>query len=63
MGSLEDVHGFRLIPAPPVIPERVVHAKGWGAYGTFTVRRDITRYTKVKIFSEVGKKTGMIARF
>jgi len=52
-----------LIPPPPVIPERVVHAKGWGAYGTFTVRRDITRYTKVKIFSEVGKKTGMIARF
>ena len=45
------------------IPERVVHAKGWGAHGTFTVTHDITRYTKAKIFSEVGKKTEMIARF
>ncbi|MGB2956315.1 MAG: catalase [Anaerolineales bacterium] len=45
------------------IPERVVHAKGWGAHGTFTVTHDITRYTKAKIFSEVGKKTDMIARF
>lgn len=45
------------------IPERVVHAKGWGAHGTFTVTRDISKYTKAKIFSEVGKKTEMIARF
>jgi len=45
------------------IPERVVHAKGWGAHGTFTVTHDITKYTKAKIFSEVGKKTEMIARF
>ncbi|MCC6608672.1 MAG: catalase [Burkholderiales bacterium] len=45
------------------IPERVVHAKGWGAYGTFTVTKDITRYTRAKIFSQVGKKTEMIARF
>ena len=28
-----------------VIPERRMHAKGWGAYGTFTVTHDITRYT------------------
>ena len=34
-----------------VIPERRMHAKGWGAYGTFTVTHDITRYTKAKIFS------------
>ena len=40
-----------------VIPERRMHAKGSGAYGTFTVTHDITRYTKAKIFSEVGKKT------
>ena len=33
------------------IPERVVHAKGAGAYGTFTVTKDITKYTKAKIFS------------
>mgnify|MGYP001393498691 FL=1 len=46
-----------------VIPERRMHAKGSGAYGTFTVTNDITKYTKAKIFSEVGKKTEMFARF
>jgi catalase len=45
------------------IPERVVHAKGWGAFGTFTVTHDISRYTRAKIFSEVGKTTEMLARF
>ena len=45
------------------IPERVVHAKGAGAYGTFTVTKDITKYTKAKIFSEVGKKTELVIRF
>ncbi len=46
-----------------VIPERRMHAKGWGAYGTFTVTHDITRYTKAKLFSEVGKQTPMFIRF
>ena len=46
-----------------VIPERRMHAKGWGAHGTFTVTHDITRYTKARIFSEVGKQTPMFARF
>jgi len=46
-----------------VIPERRMHAKGSGAHGTFTVTHDITRYTKAKIFSKVGKKTEMFARF
>ena len=46
-----------------VIPERRMHAKGSGAFGTFTVTHDITKYTKAKIFSEVGKKTDMFARF
>ena len=46
-----------------VIPERRMHAKGSGAFGTFTVTNDITRYTRAKIFSEVGKKTEMFARF
>jgi len=46
-----------------VIPERRMHAKGSGAYGTFTVTRDITKYTRAKIFSKVGKKTEMFARF
>ncbi len=46
-----------------VIPERRMHAKGSGAHGTFTVTHDITKYTRAKIFSEVGKKTDMFARF
>jgi catalase len=45
------------------IPERVVHAKGSGAFGTFTVTQDITKYTRARIFSEVGKKTKVLARF
>jgi catalase len=46
-----------------VIPERRMHAKGSGAYGTFTVTHDITQYTRAKIFSQIGKKTEMFARF
>jgi len=46
-----------------VIPERRMHAKGSGAYGTFTVTHDITKYTKANIFSEVGKKTDLFVRF
>jgi catalase len=46
-----------------VIPERRMHAKGSGAYGTFTVTHDITAYTRAKIFSSVGKKTELFARF
>jgi len=45
------------------IPERVVHAKGSGAYGTFTVTHDISAYTKAKLFGEVGKQTATFARF
>ena len=45
------------------IPERVVHAKGWGAHGIFTVTHDVTAYTKAKIFEKIGKKTDLIARF
>ncbi len=46
-----------------VIPERRMHAKGSGAFGTFTVTNDITKYTKAKVFSEVGKKTDLFVRF
>ena len=46
-----------------VIPERRMHAKGWGAYGTFTTTHDITKYTKAAIFSKIGKQTPMFARF
>src|ERR1700761_1383160 len=45
------------------IPERRMRAKGAGAHGTFTVTHDISAYTKAKIFSEVGKRTEMFARF
>ncbi len=45
------------------IPERVVHAKGSGAYGTFTVTQDVTKYTRAAIFSKVGKKTECFLRF
>ncbi|WP_029460809.1 catalase [Solidesulfovibrio alcoholivorans] len=45
------------------IPERVVHAKGAGAYGFFEVTADVTRYTKAKFLSAVGKRTEVFARF
>jgi len=45
------------------IPERVVHAKGSAAYGTFTVTHDITKYTKAKFLSKIGKKTDVLLRF
>jgi len=45
-----------------VIPERRMHAKGSAAYGTFTVTNDITRYTKAKIFSQIGKQTELFSR-
>ncbi len=45
------------------IPERVVHAKAAGAFGTFTVTHDITKYTKAKIFEKIGKQTEMLGRF
>ena len=46
-----------------VIPERRMHAKGSGAFGTFTVTHDISKYTRAKIFSQIGKKTELFARF
>lgn len=46
-----------------VIPERRMHAKGAGAYGTFTVTQDISRYTCAKMFEQVGKQTELFARF
>lgn len=46
-----------------VIPERRMHAKGSGAFGTFTVTGDITRYTKAAMFSGIGKKTDLLVRF
>ncbi|MDH4608370.1 catalase [Pseudomonas sp. BN102] len=45
------------------IPERVVHAKGWGAFGTLTITNDISRYSKAPLFGAVGKQTEVLARF
>jgi catalase len=45
------------------IPERVVHAKGSAAFGTLTVTQDVTRYTKAKFLSEIGKQTEVLLRF
>ena len=44
------------------IPERVVHAKGWGAFGDLVITGDITKYTCAKLFKP-GTRTPMLARF
>ncbi len=46
-----------------VIPERRMHAKGSGAFGTFKVTQDISKYSKAKVFSEIGKETEVFVRF
>jgi len=45
------------------IPERVVHAKGTGAFGKFTITHDITKYTKAKLFSKIGNECRVFVRF
>jgi catalase len=45
------------------IPERVVHANGSGAFGTFKVTNDITKYTRAKLFGKVGNECKVLARF
>ncbi|MCZ2809746.1 MAG: catalase [Candidatus Bathyarchaeota archaeon] len=45
------------------IPERIVHAKGAGAFGYFEVTHDLSNYTKAKFLSEVGKRTELVVRF
>lgn len=45
------------------IPERVVHAKGWGAFGTLTITHDISRYSRASVFAKVGAEIPMLARF
>jgi catalase len=44
------------------VPERVVHAKGGGAFGTLTVTHDVSRYTRAALF-QPGTKTGLLLRF
>ena len=43
------------------IPERTVHAKGWGAFGTLTITEDISKYTKANVLQK-GAKTEMLLR-
>jgi catalase len=45
------------------IPERVVHAKGAGAFGTFTVTHDVSQFTRAKLFNAIGKRTPVFLRF
>jgi catalase len=45
------------------VPERVVHAKGGGAFGYFEVTNDVTQYTRAAFLGQVGKRTEMLARF
>ena len=46
-----------------VIPERRMHAKGSGAFGTFTTTHDVTQYTCASLFSHVEKTTDIFVRF
>jgi catalase len=45
------------------VPERVVHAKGAGAFGYFEVTADVTPWTKAAFLNQVGKRTPVLARF
>lgn len=45
------------------IPERVVHAKGTGAHGTFTLNKDLSDYTIADFLNGKGKKTEVFLRF
>lgn len=65
MTLLNDVHTIEKIAHfdRERIPERVVHAKGSGAFGYFEVTNDVTAYTCADFLSEVGKKTDMVVRF
>jgi hypothetical protein len=45
------------------IPERVVHAKGAGAWGYFETTNDVTKFCKAKLFDTIGKRTPVFLRF
>ncbi len=62
---MQDVHLFEKLAHfnRERVPERVVHAKGAGAYGTFKVTGDISRYTRAKLFEKVGNECELFVRF
>jgi catalase len=45
------------------VPERVVHAKGSGAFGYFEVTEDVTPWTKAAFLNTIGKRTSVLLRF
>ncbi len=45
------------------IPERVVHARGYGAHGYFELTESLAEYTRANVLTEVGKKTPAFVRF
>jgi catalase len=45
------------------IPERVVHARGYGVHGTFTLTDSLEEFTTARILTEVGEQTPMFTRF
>ncbi|MBE9567520.1 MAG: catalase [Proteobacteria bacterium] len=62
---MQDVHLFEKLAQfnRERVPERVVHAKGAGAYGTFRVTNDISRYTRAKLFEKTGNECELFVRF
>ena len=63
--ALEDVHFREKIFHfdHERIPERVVHARGYGAHGYFETTRDLSDYTRADLFQRVGEKTPVFVRF
>ncbi|TFK17606.1 peroxisomal catalase [Coprinopsis marcescibilis] len=62
---LQDTHLIEQLAhfARERIPERVVHAKGAGAYGVFEVTEDITDLTSAAFLDQIGKKSRVLVRF
>lgn len=62
---LEDIHLIEKLAAfdRERIPERVVHARGAGAYGEFVAAADFSDVTMAKFLGEAGKKTPLFVRF
>lgn len=62
---MQDVHLFEKLAHfnRERVPERVVHAKGAGAYGSFKITNDISQYTRAKLFEKIGNECEVFVRF
>ena len=62
---LQDIHLIEKLASfdRERIPERVVHARGVGAYGTFVSEGDMSRYTKAAFLNKAGKSSNVFVRF